>query len=97
MSQWFFRTKIARLTGTTIVFLGISLELKQTKNKMALRKIFKIGDFIIVRDDRSAGLLDALEIPCSQIPDIAFLLVPEKIEKLPEKKRIGISVRGGFL
>jgi hypothetical protein len=24
-------------------------------------------------------------------------LVPEKIEKKPEKKRVGISVRGGFL
>ncbi len=64
---------------------------------MALRKIFKAGDFLIVRDDKSAGLLEALEIPCSQIPDIAFLYVPEKVEKLPEKKRIGISVRGGFL
>ncbi len=97
MSQWFFRTKMARMMGTTIVYLGISLEVKQVKNKMALRKIFKSGDFLIVRDEKSAGLLDALEIPCSQIPDIAFLLVPEKVEKLPEKKRIGISVRWGFL
>lgn len=97
MSQWHLRTKVARLTGTTIVYLGISLELKQVKSKMALRKIFKSWDFLIVRDDKSAGLLEALEIPCSQIPDIAFLYVPEKVEKLPEKKRIGISVRGGFL
>ena len=97
MRQWFFRTKLARLSGTTIVYLGLSLEVKQVKNKMALRKLFQKWDFIVVRDEKSAGLLDALEVPCSQIPDIAFLLVPEKAEKLPEKKRIGISLRWGFL
>lgn len=96
LSQWFFRTKIARLAGTTIVYLGISLEVKQVKNKMMLRKLFQKWDFIIVRDDKSAGLLEALEIPCSQIPDIAFLVTPEKVEKLPEKKRVGISIRWGF-
>jgi polysaccharide pyruvyl transferase WcaK-like protein len=78
------------------LYLGISLEIKQVKNKMLLRKIFQKGDFIIVRDEKSAGLLEALEIPCSQIPDLAFLLVPEKAEKLPEKKRVGLSIRGGF-
>ena len=93
LRQWFFRTKIARLAGTTIVYLGLSLEVKQTANKMALKKIFKPGDFIIVRDARSASLLEALEVPSSQIPDIAFLLVPEAVDKKPEKKRIGISVR----
>lgn len=97
LTQWWFRVKLARLAGTTIVFLGISLEVKQVKNKMQLHKIFKKGDFIIVRDDKSAGLLDALEIPCSQIPDLAFLYKPEeKQEKMPEKKRIGLSFRGGF-
>ncbi len=97
LTQWWFRTKIARLAGTTIVFLAISLEVKQVKNKMKLHKIFKKGDFIIVRDDKSAWLLDALEIPCSQVPDLAFLYRPEENpEKMPEKKRIGISLRGGF-
>ncbi len=97
INQWWFRTKIARLSGTTIVFLWISLEVKQVKNKMLLHKVFKKWDFIIVRDDKSAWLLDALEIPCSQIPDLAFLYKPDgKVEKKPEKKRIGISIRGGF-
>lgn len=96
LSQWYFRTKIARLAGTTLVYLGISLEVKQVKNKMSLRKLFQKGDFIIVRDAKSAWLLEALEIPCSQIPDLAFLLTPEKAEKLPPKKRVGISIRGGF-
>lgn len=39
--QWYFRTKVARLAGTTIVYLGLSLEVKQTANKMALRKVFQ--------------------------------------------------------
>ncbi len=68
--QWFFRIKLARLSGTTIIFLGISIEVKKTANKMQLRRIFQKGDFIIVRDERSASLLGALEIPCSEIPDI---------------------------
>jgi polysaccharide pyruvyl transferase WcaK-like protein len=96
INQWYFRTKIARLSGTTIVYLGISLEIKQVKHKMMLRKVFQKWDFIIVRDDKSAGLLEALEIPCSQIPDLAFLTVPEKVDKLPEKKRVGISMRWWF-
>ncbi len=95
--QWYFRTKIARVAGTAIVYLGISLEIKITKNKMKLGKIFKRGDFIILRDGKSYGIMEALEIPCSMIPDIAFLYQPQKLEKLPEKKRVGISVRGGFL
>jgi polysaccharide pyruvyl transferase WcaK-like protein len=88
LNQWYFRTKIARMAGTTIVYLGISFEIKQVKHKMMLRKLFQKGDYIIVRDEKSAGLLEALEIPCSQIPDIAFLTTPEKIDKLPEKKRV---------
>ncbi len=94
--QWWFRTKIARVFGTTIVYLGISLEVKNTKNKMKLSKIFYPWDFIIVRDTHSLELLQALEIPSSQIPDIAFLHEPQVMQK-PERKRVGISVRGGFL
>lgn len=93
LAQWYFRTKIARIGGTAIVYLGLSLEIKNTKNKMKLGKIFKRGDFIILRDEKSIGILEALEIPCSQIPDIAFLYEPQKLEQLPFKKRIGISVR----
>jgi polysaccharide pyruvyl transferase WcaK-like protein len=97
LKQWWFRTKIARMAGTTIVFLGISLEVKQVKHKMMLHQIFKKWDFIIVRDEKSAWLLEALEIPCSEVPDLAFLYEPEwPSPKMPEKKRIGISVRGGF-
>lgn len=97
MAQWGLRTKIARLAGTTIVYLGLSIEVKKVANKMQLKKIFQRGDFIIVRDEKSAGLLEALEVPCSQIHDLAFLYNPTLIP-LPEgRKRIGISVRGGFL
>ncbi len=95
--QWFFRIKLARLSGTTIIFLGISIEVKKTANKMQLRRIFQKGDFIIVRDERSASLLGALEIPCSEIPDIWFLYKPVLIPPPPWKKRIGISFRWGFL
>lgn len=97
LAQWFLRTKIARLNGTTIVYLGISLEVKQVRNKMQLKKIFQKWDFIIVRDEQSASLLDALQIPSSQIPDLAFLYQPQKKKLLPGKKRVGISVRWWFL
>jgi len=39
--QWYLRTKIARIGGTAIVYLGLSLEVKNTKNKMKLGKLFK--------------------------------------------------------
>jgi len=51
--QWFFRIKIARISGTTILFWGISLEVEQMQNKMKLKKLFKVGDYILVRDKRS--------------------------------------------
>jgi polysaccharide pyruvyl transferase WcaK-like protein len=95
--QWYFRTKIARIGWTAIVYLGLSLEVKNSKNKMKLPKIFKRWDFIILRDEKSVGIMEALEIPCSQIPDLAFLYEPQKPEMLPPKKRVGISVRGWFL
>lgn len=95
--QWYFRTKIARIGWTAIVYLWVSLEIKNTKNKMKLTKVFKRWDFIILRDEKSVGILEALEIPCSQIPDIAFLYAPQKIDIAPSKKRVWISVRGWFL
>lgn len=97
LAQWYFRVKLARISGAAIVFLGLSIEVKNTKNKMKLGKIFKQGDFIILRDEKSVGILDALGIASSYIPDIVFLHEPKKLEKLPPKKRVGISVRGGFL
>jgi polysaccharide pyruvyl transferase WcaK-like protein len=42
--------------------------------------------------------LDALEVPSVQVQDIVFLHSPPRIPSPPTKeKRIGISVRGGFL
>jgi len=98
LSQWFFRIKIARIWWTLLLFWGISLEVTQVKNKLALKWLFVPGDFIIVRDARSKWLLEALEIPCEVMDDIVFLYEPDTIKALPwVKKRVGISVRGGFL
>lgn len=51
--QWFMRVKLARISGTTILFWGISIEVEQMQNKLKLKKIFKPGDYILVRDARS--------------------------------------------
>lgn len=65
---------------------------------MKLRKLFVPGDFILVRDERSNGLLTALEIPSVQVQDIVFLHTPPlSLESNITTKRVGISVRGGFL
>jgi polysaccharide pyruvyl transferase WcaK-like protein len=95
--QWFLRIKLARISGTTLLFWGISLEVEQIQNKMRLKKLFKLGDYILVRDKRSKWLLDALELPSTEVDDIVFQYTPPQIEKKTEKRRVGISVRGGFL
>ena len=96
--EWFFRIKVARISGTLLLFWGISLEVTQVQNKLALKGLFVAGDFIIVRDARSKWLLEALEVPCVVMDDIVFLYENEGIKALPwVKKRVGISVRGGFL
>lgn len=96
--QWWFRIKVARISGTTLLFWGISLEVQKVANKMKLKKLFEPGDFILVRDDRSKWLLDALEVPATQIQDVVFLHNPPNVSNVHIKdKRVGISVRGGFL
>lgn len=96
--EWSFRVKIARWTRTIILFWGIGLEVKEVKNKMKLKKLFKSGDFILVRDAQSKWLLDALEIPSVQVQDIVFLHTPPAdIEENVDAKLVGISVRWGFL
>jgi polysaccharide pyruvyl transferase WcaK-like protein len=96
--QWFFRIKVARISGTLLLFWWISLEVTQVQNKLALKPLFVDGDFIIVRDNRSKWLLEALEVSCVVMDDIAFLYEKEDVMVLAwVKKRVGISVRGGFL
>ena len=97
--QWYFRIKLARIAGTTLLFWWISLEISHVQNKMQLRRLFTAWDFILVRDERSKWLLEALEIPSIEVNDVVFLYEPKKIDTphTSEKKRIGISVRGGFL
>ena len=98
ISQWAFRVKIARISGTTLLFWGIGLEIDRIQNKMLLKKIFTYGDFILVRDPRSKGLLDALEIPAIEVEDIVYLYEPPEIPPVTlARPRVGISIRGWFL
>lgn len=96
--QWSFRVKIARLAKTIVLFWGIGLEVKNSKNRMKLRKLFRPGDFILVRDAQSKWLLDSLELPSVVVQDIVFLHKPTaSTEDSESKKMVGISVRWGFL
>jgi polysaccharide pyruvyl transferase WcaK-like protein len=98
LQQWFIRIKMARIAGTLILFWWISLEVTNVQNKLALKKLFVPGDFILVRDTRSKWLLEALEIPCVVIDDIVFLYEKPTISAPTDtQKRVGISVRGWFL
>jgi hypothetical protein len=38
---------------TTILFWGIGLELVEVSSKMKLKKLFKSGDLVLVRDTQS--------------------------------------------
>lgn len=97
-TQWSFRINLARIFKTTILFWGIGLEITHVANKMKLRKLFVPGDFILVRDLQSKGLLDALEIPSIQVQDIVFLYEPPvESRSLTEVKPVWISVRWWFI
>ncbi len=97
--QWSLRISIARIFHTTILFWGIWLELVEVSSKMKLKKLFKSGDLILVRDTQSKWLLDALEVPAIQIQDIVFLHQPSAPPDVDimTSKRVGISVRWWFL
>ena len=98
ITQWWMRVKMARICGTTLLFWWVGLEVERIQNKMLLKKIFTYGDFILVRDSRSRGLLDALEIPAVEVEDIVYLYEPPAVPKIAlPKKRVGISIRWGFL
>lgn len=98
IAEWGFRIKIARISGTTLLFWGIGLEIERIQNKMILKKLFTYGDFILVRDTRSKWLLDALEIPSIEVEDIVYLYNPPDVPKIElAKKRVGISIRWWFL
>jgi polysaccharide pyruvyl transferase WcaK-like protein len=75
--QWYFRTKVARIAGSLLLFWGISLEVTMISSKLALKSLFVAGDFILVRDTRSKELLEALEIPSVVMHDIVFLYESE--------------------
>lgn len=95
--EWSMRILIARISRTSLLFWWISLEVIQIQNQIALRRLFVPGDNIIVRDNRSKWLLEALEVPAIVMNDIVFLYENEWLKYIPwVKKRVGISVRGWF-
>lgn len=96
--QWLLRIKLARIAGTIILFWWISLEVTNVQNKLALKKLFVPWDFILVRDNRSRWLLEALETPCSIVDDVVFLYEnPGGTAIAGVQKRVWISIRGGFI
>jgi polysaccharide pyruvyl transferase WcaK-like protein len=98
LMQWVYRVKLARITGTTLLFWWIWLEVDRIQNKMQLKKLFTYGDFILVRDPRSKWLLDALEIPAIEVEDIVYLYEPPEVPKIElPRKRVWISIRWWFL
>ncbi len=97
-AQWSMRIAIARMFHTILLFWGIGLELTDITNRMRLKWLFVSGDLLLVRDSQSKWLLDALEIPSIQIPDIVYLYdVPELAKPISPVKLVGISIRWGFL
>ncbi len=96
--QWLLRTRVARIAKTTLLFWGIGLEVTDVANKMRLKNLFKDGDLMLVRDQQSKWLLDALEISSIQVQDIVFLHEPPAIARpISPIKLVGISLRWGFL
>lgn len=94
--EWKIRLFFARLFRKRIAFLGISLEVKCPENQQKLRGIFRETDAIFPRDARSVDMLASLGVKAKLGADSAFLLPPQG-GHMRHKKRIGVSLRGGFL
>lgn len=96
--QWHTRIWLARLFRVEILFWGISLEVEEPSNQMQLSQLFVPWDHILVRDNRSKSLLDALDVPSRLAHDIVFLYEPPLAQRsFSREKLVGISVRWGFL
>lgn len=95
--EWQLRLFFARLFRKKVIFLWFSIEVKNEKNQEKLVKIFRSTDVIFPRDGRSVEILKKFNIFAEELYDSVFLIpsYSKKWKKLP--KKIGISLRGGFL
>lgn len=79
-----------------MIFIGISVEVKNAENQKKLAKIFRKNDKIFPRDERSTKILKSYGVSAETLYDSVFL-TPPNIKNFPKKpKKIGISLRGGF-
>lgn len=95
--EWKLRLLFARLFRKKVIFLGISLEVKNYENQKKLAKIFRNSDYIFPRDERSTKILEQFWIPATTLSDSVFLFPPKNfsqknIIKIPENKQKIITV-----
>ncbi len=96
--EWQIRLFFARIFRKQVIFLGISVEVKNEDNQKKLAKIFRKNDKIFPRDERSTQILQKFGVSAEAMYDSVFLWTwktPQ--EKTNKKWKIGISLRPGFL
>lgn len=72
LRQWEFRTKIFRFFRKKIVFYGVSLDIRDTKNFEIIQRIFSKNSAVYVRDSFSQNFLKNLWIESEQVPDSVY-------------------------
>lgn len=94
--EWKIRLFWVRLFRKKVIFMGISVEVKNAENQKKLAKIFRKNDKIFPRDERSTKILESYGVAVETLYDSVFL-TPPNVKNFPKKpKKIGISLRGGF-
>lgn len=95
--EWRTRLFFARLYDRKVCFFGISMEIAKEENLRFFRGFFQEEDTVLVRDERSRELLAEIGVQAEVIVDPVLLGkgVSNLLPKSP--KKVGISLRGGFL
>lgn len=72
LKQWLFRAIITKMFQKELIFWGVSIDIKQEKNKNLLKKIAQKADKIFVRDQKSYDFLQNFSLFSTIIPDPVF-------------------------
>lgn len=72
LKQWLFRAIITKIFQKELIFFGVSIDLKQEKNRLLFKKIAGKADTISVRDQTSYDFLQTLSLDSHLIADPVF-------------------------
>lgn len=100
MTKKLFELEVARRLRRPMVFLQQSAgPFRELRNRIALGRIFRDADLLLLRDERSLGYVREVGAPSAVtrlLPDAAFALAPITLPGAPDhggRPRVAVSLR----